>query len=247
MPAFRCADTITRAIDSALRQEVEVEIIVVNDASPEDLDAVMATYAQDERVRYVKNPVNLGAAASRNKGVELAQGEYVAFLDADDCWREGKLLHQITLMEQEDVVLSSTARELMSSDGEPTGHIIPVKSSLKYKDLLRHNPIACSSVVLRTEVAREFPMEHEDSHEDYIAWMRILKKYQKAVGVNEPYLLYQYSNTGKSGSKGKSAKMTFRAYRYMGFGYVKSMLCFVAYAFHGVWKYSKLQNIVRKH
>ena len=80
-------------------------------------------------------------------------------------------------------------------------------------------------------------MEHEDSHEDYIMWMRILQKYKKACAVNEPLLNYRLSSTGKSGSKLKSAKMTFKSYRYMGFGLIKSLLCFCSYAIHGVLKY----------
>ena len=84
MPAWNCAGTIGKAIDSVLVQDVPLELIVVNDTSPDDLDAVMKTYASDPRVRYVKNEHNLGASGSRNRGVALAKGSYVAFLDADD-------------------------------------------------------------------------------------------------------------------------------------------------------------------
>lgn len=80
-------------------------------------------------------------------------------------------------------------------------------------------------------------MEHEDSHEDYIMWLKILKKYGTAAGINEPLLKYRLSNSGKSGSKAKSAAMTFRVYRYMGFGWGKSIACFVSYAAHGAAKY----------
>ena len=106
-----------------------------------------------------------------------------------------------------------------------------------YKELLKHNSINCSSVLIQTEVAKEFPMHHEDSHEDYIMWLEILKKYGKACAVNEPLLKYRLSNKGKSGSKLNSAKMTFKVYRYMGFGMIQSLVCFVSYAFNGVWKY----------
>ena len=55
----------------------------------------MKTYASDPRVRYVKNEHNLGASGSRNRGVALAKGSYVAFLDADDWWEKGKLKKQM--------------------------------------------------------------------------------------------------------------------------------------------------------
>ena len=84
MPAYACAGTIARAIDSVLKQKVELELIVINDCSPDELDRVMESYANNPVILYVKNEKNLGAAESRNKGISMARGKYVAFLDADD-------------------------------------------------------------------------------------------------------------------------------------------------------------------
>lgn len=237
MPAYRCANTISEAIDSALRQDVPLEVIVINDCSPDDLDAVMVWFRANPAVKYVSNERNLGAAQSRNKGVRLAKGDYVAFLDADDIWDDRKLKKQLDALERSGAVLCTTARELMTPQGECTGRVIPVKEHITYHELLKHNCINCSSVLIRTDVAREFPMHHEDSHEDYIMWMEVLRKYRYACGINEPLLKYRLSSTGKSGSKLKSAKMTFTAYRYAGFDLVKSCFLFISYALHGVWKY----------
>ena len=238
IPAYNCGKTIPQALDSVLSQDVEnLEVIVVNDCSPEDLDPVMTPYLTDPRVVYVKNEHNMGAAQSRNRGVAMARGRYVAFLDSDDQWAPGKLGQQLEILEGEDCVLCCTARELKGANWEPDGRILPVKHTITYRDLLKHNSIACSSVMMRADVAKEFPMEHEDSHEDYILWLRILQKYGFARGINQPLLRYRLSNTGKSGGKLHSAKMTFKVYRYMGFGMVKSLWCFCQYAIHGVLKY----------
>lgn len=237
IPAYNCAGVIGRAIDSALAQKVALEILVLGDGSSDDLEAVMAGYEGNEAVRFAKNEKNLGAAATRNRGVTLARGKYVAFLDADDYWTEDKLSRQLALMEQTGCVLCCTARELMTPEGELTGRVIPVKETISYRELLKHNSINCSSVLILTEVAREFPMHHDDSHEDYIMWLEVLRKYETACGINEPMLKYRLSNSGKSGNKLHSAKMTFMVYRYMGFGMVKSIACFCSYAFHGVKKY----------
>ncbi len=240
IPACRCADTIGRAIDSALAQEVPLEILVLNDASPDDLDTVMEKYRGNPQVHYSKNESSLGAAATRNRGVKMAKGKYVAFLDADDWWTSDKLRKQLLLLEKgsDSPVLCAAARELVTYEGELTGHVIPVHETITYRRLLLHNCINCSSVVLRTDVAKEFPMEHEDSHEDYIAWLRILKKYGRAAAVNEPLLKYRLSASGKSGGKLHSARMTYRAYRYAGFNRVTSACLFCAYAVNGVLKYS---------
>lgn len=237
IPAYRCADTIADAIDSALMQGIPLEIIVVDDCPDAPIDHVMQRYEQEPCVRYIKNPHNLGAAQSRNRGVCAAKAPYVAFLDADDQWCAGKLEKQLAELEKTGAVLCCSARELMGADGIPTGRIIGVKQTITYRELLKHNSINCSSVVMRTDVAKEYPMEHEDSHEDYILWLKVLKKYGFACGINEPLLRYRLSNTGKSGGKLKSAKMTFRVYRYMGFGIFKSTLFFCSYALHGVGKY----------
>ena len=237
IPAYNCEKYISQAIESALVQDIPLEIIVINDCAKDGTEDVIREYLGDPRIRYIRNEKNLGVAQTRNRGVRLAKGKYVAFLDSDDWWEPGKLQKQLQLMERENVVLCSTARELVNPDGSSMRKVIPVSESFDYRRLLRHNCINCSSVVMLRTVALEFPMEHEDSHEDYITWLKILKKYGRACAVNEPLLKYRLSVTGKSGSKWKSARMTFKVYRYMGFGLIKSLICFCSYAVHGVWKY----------
>ena len=238
IPAYNCARWIQGAVDSALKQDVPLEVLVINDCSKEDLDQAMEGYKDDPRVHYIHNTVNLGVAGTRNRGVQLAKGEYVAFLDADDLWREGKLKKQYQLLRNTGCVLCASGRELMTPEGQLTGKVFTVRERIRYKDLLRGNTIACSSVMMKTEVARQFPMHHDkDSHEDYIMWLEILDRYREVCAINEPLLVYRLSNTGKSGSKWQSAAMTFRVYRYMGFGWGKSFLCFGSYALHGIWKY----------
>lgn len=247
IPVHNGAKTLPQALDSALRQKADLEIIVIDDCSTDDLGSVIARYDREERIRFLKNEKNLGAAASRNRGVKEARGKYVAFLDSDDFWADGKIEKQLRLLKQEKCVLCSTARELMTPEGELTGRMIGVKEKITYRDLLRHNSINCSSVVLERRAALEFPMEHEDSHEDYITWLKILKKYSTAAAINEPLLKYRLSATGKSGRKWKSAAMTFKVYRYMGFGWIKSSVCFISYAVHGVWKYASAKMLFKRH
>ncbi len=237
MPAYRCGDTICEAIDSALAQDVPLELLVIDDCPDAPIEAALEKYRSDPRLIYLRNEKNLGAAKSRNRAVELANAPYVAFLDADDRWLPGKLQQQLAILEATGDVLCCTARELMTPDGTLTGKILPVRTHITYRDLLKFNCINCSSVVIKTEVAREFPMIHEDSHEDYIMWLRVLEKYGSAQGIDEPLLQYRLSTTGKSGNKLRSAQMTIRVYRYMGFGPVKSLACFCSYALCSTLRY----------
>lgn len=237
IPAYNCEKYISKAIYSALGQQVPLEVLVINDCATDGTEEAVKQYLDHHAVRYIRNEKNLGVAKTRNRGVKLARGKYVAFLDSDDWWESDKLKKQLARMAEENVVLCCTGRDLMNPDGSFMGKTIPVSETITYRSLLKHNCINCSSVLLLRSVAMEFPMEHEDSHEDYITWLKILKKYGRACAVNEPLLKYRLSATGKSGSKLKSAGMTLKVYRYMGFGPVKSFLCFCSYAIHGLWKY----------
>lgn len=237
MPVYNGERYIGKAIESALGQEVPVEVLVIDDCSADNTELTVMKYMDSGKIRYIRNEQNMGAARSRNRGVQEAVGEYVAFLDADDWWDRGKLKEQLEILEKTGLVMCSTGRELMKADGSDTGRYIPVREKIRYRDLLKHNCINCSSVLIRREAALEFPMEHDDSHEDYITWLKVLKKYGSAAGINKPLLKYRLSEGGKSRNKLKSASMTYRVYRYAGYDPVRSSLFFISYAVNGVWKY----------
>ena len=239
IPAYNCTAYIALAIDSALGQQVPLEVIVVDDCSTDDLPGLITRYREDSRVRYVRNEKNLGVAKTRNRGVSLARGEYVAFLDADDYWAQGKLRLQLERIREEHAVICSTAREMMTPEGRLTGFVLPVKEDLTYRDMLRQNYIGCSSVLIKTSVAREFPMHHDDAHEDYLMWLEVFQKYGYGCAINEPLLKYRLSNTGKSGNKLHSARLTYRTYRYHGLGRLRTLVCFCSYACYGVKKYAR--------
>ena len=237
IPVYNGARYIKKAIDSALAQDVDLDVYVIDDCSTDDLSSVMTAYEGDPRVKLIRNEVNLGVASGRNKGVKLSDADYIAFLDADDWWEEGKLSVQLRAMKKTGAVLSSTARELMDPEGVSTGRTIGIRKKIELKDILKHNMISTSAVVVRRDVMMAHPMEHDDSHEDYIAWIGIIKEHGFAIGINRPYLKYRLSEGSKSRNKLKSAKMTFKVYRYCGYGVFSSLIHFITYAFNGVKKY----------
>ena len=163
IPSYNSEKTIRQAVESALSQEgVTLEVIVVDDGSRIPASEVLSDLLADTRLRILRREENLGVAAARNHGLINAAGKYVALLDSDDWWEQGKLAEQVEALERNKAVLCSTARELMSHDGVSLGRIISVRKHITYKELLKHNSIACSSVVVRRDVARIFPMEHDD-------------------------------------------------------------------------------------
>ena len=95
IPAYNRADTVGRAVDSALAQTLDdIEVLVVDDGSTDDTAAVVEGY-DDPRVRLLSHDGNRGRSAARNTGIEAAHGEFVAFLDSDDQWLPAKLARQV--------------------------------------------------------------------------------------------------------------------------------------------------------
>lgn len=239
IPVYNCASFINRTIESVLHQDIPLEIIVVDDCSEDGIDNVMENYKNFENIIYFKNEINKGVSITRNIGVELARGKYIAYLDADDWWADGKIKKQIDLMEKNNAVLSYTGRQLVTHDGIITDKYIHVPRSVNYNKLLYHNCIACSSVIVLSEVAKENPMSYDNYHEDYITWLTILKKHGQAYGIDEPLLMYRLNNLGKSSNKIKSAKMTYGVYRVLGYDRIKAFFYMISHVIHGVIKYSK--------
>ncbi|MCR5701869.1 MAG: glycosyltransferase [Lachnospiraceae bacterium] len=237
IPVYNCERYIGKAIESVLAQKVDLECIIVDDNSTDKTSSIVKSYMDDARIKYVKNETNKGVAYNRNLGVKMARGKYVAFLDADDYWTEDKLSVQLSFMEENGAVLTSTGRELMDEDGNLSGKCINIPEKITYKRLLTGNVINTSASMVLTEVARKYPMVNDRLHEDYIMWLSILKDGNVAYGINEPMLKYRMVKGSKSNNKFKSARMTYGVYRYIGLSPVKAFYYFCCYAVKGVLKY----------
>ena len=91
MPSYNTAKYIEKAIRSVIFQTYsDWELLIVDDCSTDNTDDVVRQFLSDERITYLKNERNLGAAISRNKALSKARGRWVAFLDSDDFWDEKK-------------------------------------------------------------------------------------------------------------------------------------------------------------
>lgn len=99
IPTYNRAGKVRNAIESALAQTVtDVEVIVVDDGSSDDTGKILEEVFGD-RIRYYAQ-VNQGVSVARNKGVEEARGEWIAFLDSDDFWEQDKLEWQFKALER---------------------------------------------------------------------------------------------------------------------------------------------------
>ena len=244
IPVYNSAMYIEQAIESVLVQKVPFELIIIDDCSSDSISDVLDKYKLDYRIKCVRNKVNLGVAMSRNLGVNMAQGDFIAYLDADDWWMPDKLEKQLKVMNSKKYAICYTERELVYADGKSTGIVLKVKEKIDYRILRYHNYISCSSVMLPTYIAKSVPMCHDELHEDYINWLKILKIYGMAYGIKEPLIKYRLSENGKSRNHLKSAKMTYGVFRYVGMNKLQSLIFMVSHLLGALIKYKVKPKVI---
>lgn len=243
IPFYKNNLTIRRAVNSALRQkDIPLEIIIVDDGGTLDRNRFRFDKADASKIRIITLPNNRGVAYARNVGVKAAKGAYVAFLDADDWWTEDKLVKQFRLIHKyalhgKEPVICFTGRRLCTKAGVVTDKYIHAPERIHFRELLKHNAINCSSVLIQRKTALAHPMRGNDLHEDYLCWLEILRRGGFAVGIDEPLLYYRLSGNSKSGNKIKSAVMTFRVYHYLNLPFFEMLYYFSSYAINGIKKY----------
>lgn len=238
IPAYGSSRTLKNSVRSALQQTVtDLEVIVVHVCPGKGAAMLDGVAKEDPRLSVIPVLKNIGVAGARNRGVQAARGERVAFLDSDDLWEPDKLARQMKAAEETGAGLVYTAAACIDGAGKPTGKVFSVPATVTANKLLYGNDIVTSTVLVDREALLRHPMERSDLHEDLICWYRILYDGTKAVGVNEPLARYRITEGSKSGNKRKSAVMTWKTYKYLGVGFFRRIFCFIGYCLHGVKRY----------
>lgn len=182
VPTYKRAHFLRRAIANIQRQTYSnVEIVVIDDASPDDTASVVEAIAEP-RLRYIRHDRNQGPSAARNTGITAALGDYIAFMDDDDEWRKDKLEKQLEMMKHYDAVVC-----LGIMNGYP--HRLHTRAQITLEDLKRggFNP---SSLLAKTPVLREVMFDERlRIGEDWDAFIRIAQRYSLGW-VGEPLLIY---------------------------------------------------------
>ena len=181
------------AIESALAQTYRnLELIVVDDGSTDGSDGVISSFLSDRRIRYIKQ-ANRGQAGATNVAIEASQGEYVAFLDADDIWMPNKLAEQVAAFrtDQSAGVVYSDAMAIDEA-GRPIGLLATNPGGGRTLDqLLLENFVPFSSAVVRRECFATAGLLNPRFRvcTDYDLWLRIARQYGF---VRVPKVLVQY-------------------------------------------------------
>jgi glycosyltransferase involved in cell wall biosynthesis len=198
IPTYNSGQLVTEAIESILAQTSPVhEILVVDDGSTDDTLVRMSQFGPP--VRYIKKE-NGGVSSARNRGVQEAKGEWIAFLDADDVWNPKKLELQLkALNSRPELGLLGT---LMYSwpGSHPAIEVARPDDRIRViglDDLLVKNFLATSTIIARANVLRSVGLFDQSLQgpEDYDLWIRIAQAYPVAnLGI--PLIGYRHSHPG---------------------------------------------------
>ncbi len=212
-PMFNAEAVIEQTLRSVQAQtHVDWEMLIIDDCSRDRSVAVVErAAAHDARIRLLLSKENLGPAQARNIGIEAARGRYLAFLDSDDLWHPQKLERQLGFM-RDEVVLSCTAYQKISEDGEPLGRPIPVRKRVNYRQMLNSNTIPCLTAMYDVKQLGKHSMPRI-GHEDYAYWLKLLKQGIEAHGLNEVLAYYRVRTGSVSNDKLKAAGYQWHIYR----------------------------------
>lgn len=206
IPVYNGAAEVRRAIDSALAQEhCDVEVIAINDGSKDETASVLAEFG--DRIRAI-NQQNSGLAKTRNNGIALATGEWVAFLDHDDYWLPKKLSQQLEAAKRTgyDVVYTN------AGNFGDVGRVAELRSEPKamaegdlLEPLLQDNFIVVSSVMIRRAVIKDAGCFDSSlpSVEDWDLWLKLSARGVRFAAVGEPVTMYQW----RAGSMSKNYEL----------------------------------------
>ena len=242
MPAYNSAAFIETAIRSVMAQTYDAwRLLVLDDGSTDDtVERVQRLAEEDSRITLIINEQNYGVARTRNRGLDMCQEGYVAFLDSDDCWHPEKLESQIRLAGESgaDILYSSYA--IVDDSGRPCCRPYTVPQEADFNLLLRENVIGCSATMLSPRAARKYRFTLGYYHEDYCLWLRMLRDGCRAAGCPQVLTMWRLSKGSRSFNKYNSACQRWRIYRdYLQLPLGKCIVPFIGYAVSGFKKYAR--------
>lgn len=206
IPAYNIGNLIRETIDSVLCQTYcDFELIVVDDGSTDNTAQVVNGY-DDERIIYHYQPNSGLPAKPRMKGVELARGELIAFLDHDDLWLPKKLEKQLAVMAQDSAIaLVSTNAYFLYDDRKSTDLLVQglTDGYFSAANLFPDNKVVQSTVLMKKEAYYQVGGLKANADlkavEDYDLWIRTFVKYP-CFYLNECLVYYRQRPNTTSGN-----------------------------------------------
>jgi len=197
MPVYNGERFLDQAIRSILNQTfTDFEFLIIDDGSTDASVKIVESY-DDRRIRFIQNDKNYGISATLNKGIEMARGNFIARMDADDLSYPERLEKQFAYMsEHSDCALLSTWARIVSESGEPIW-TNRWKSRHYYYNLVFRCIIYHSSVMYRRDAVIAVDKYTLEYSEDYELWNRMARHF-KIANLEETLLDYRLTEASLS-------------------------------------------------
>ena len=237
MPAYNADGFIAQAIESIISQtRSDWELIIVDDCSKDRTAAITCSYVQkDPRIVFLQHQQNQGVAAARNSALEVAQGDYIAFLDSDDYWLSNKLEKQLAFMVDRGALICCSNYRRMDEKGNELGVVEPPQS-FHYKDLLKSNFIGNLTGVYNAKILGKVFFK-SIKHEDYVAWLTVLRSGHCAYCIPEVLAYYRVYSQSTSSNKFRTIGWQWKIYRKEEqLNYFHSLYLMFFYVFYAILK-----------
>lgn len=239
MPNYNGERFVSEAINTVLSQTYSnIELIVVDDCSTDNSPEIIENIAlADSRVHFIRNNSNCGVSKTRNNGIQLAKGHYIAFLDNDDLWEKDKVERQLLLASKGYLIVYSSY-DFINEKGELIKKPFIVPPTTNFHKMLSSSAIGCSSAFIDAKLLKEHLFRTDFYHEDYLLWMELLKVVEEAAGDQKVLMHYRKVSGSRSSSKGQAAKERWKIYRKaLKLNIFESSIAFLRYAINGVLKH----------
>ena len=196
MPSYNTAEYIAESIQSVLAQSYkDWELLIVDDCSTDNTDEVVKPYLSDERIKYMKNDANSGAAVSRNRALREAKGKWIAFLDSDDLWMPDKLSKQINFMEEHGYSFSYTDYVEIDTYGKRNGVTVTGPRRVTKTGMFNYCWPGCLTVMYDANAVGLIQIADIKKNNDYAMWLKVCKKAYCYL-LDEELALYRRGRTG---------------------------------------------------
>ena len=216
VPVYNAEEFLAETIAAVQRQkETDWELLLVDDCSTDgSRETIERCALEDDRIRLIAQMENAGAAAARNRGIEEAQGRYIAFLDADDLWKEERLSRELAFIQEKDAGFVFCGYEFADEQGNGLGKIVRVPEEITYSEAVKNTTIFTSTVMFdRRHIKDEDIFMPTIASEDTATWWHLLKTYGKAYGLDKNLVKYRRSANTLSSNKLEAIKRIWRLYR----------------------------------
>lgn len=214
MPSYNTGSFIKETIESVLAQSYHVwELIIVDDCSTDNTDDVVNQYLADERIHYIKNDTNSGAAVSRNRALRGAKGKWIAFLDSDDLWEPDKLQKQISFMRDNGYHFSYTNYIEIDEESKANGKSVTGPKRISKHGMYNYCWMGCLTVMYDADTVGLIQIADIKKNNDYAMWLKVCKK-ANCYLLNETLARYR-KRSGSISNHGymKLIKWHYKLYR----------------------------------